>query len=159
MHKAGEFIFLISDKCGQLIADSANALTDYYAVLGEQSPGLIDQSRACLDVALPDAVNALNIRLLGRLVRHKAHVGPLYGLADGCRIVSIVFRAEQIRFYIPGMDTANFVSKTFNGSGPILRGRASIHAHEAGGRLAKKWTTEARLSVRLSTGLLLASTP
>ena len=144
--------FLVGDKSGQLIADSAKTFPDDYAVLGEQSPGLIDQGGARFDVALSDTVDALNIRLFRRLVRHETHVGPLHCLADGRWIIGIILRAEQARLYISG-----WIRRT---SCPRLSMILSQYSEEAQasmptrqeGKLAKKRTTPARLKARLSIG-------
>ena len=72
------------------------------------------------------------------IVRHKAHVGSLHGFADSSRIIGVVFRAKQIGFHILGVDAADFVPKTFDGSGPIIRGCARFHADKAGRQVGEK---------------------
>ena len=109
-------------------------------------------------MSLADSVYTLNVNLLRRFVRYKMLVMPLHGFTYGSRIAGIILCAKKICFHITRMNTANFVTKAFNGSGPVFRGCASLHTHRHCGRLTKKRITPARVNVRLTTGLPLPST-
>ena len=137
-HNRRQFVRIIGDEFGQALTDCADPLAHNDAILAQQPPDLIDQGRARPDKALPDSVDTLDIRLLRRFVRYKAHVGPLHGFAYGCRIVEIVFRAKQIGFYVSWVDATHGVPQALNSSGPVLGGRTRLHAHKAFGQIGEK---------------------
>ncbi len=137
---------------------AANSLPEGYAIFGEQPPGLVDQCCARLDAALPDTVDALNIGLFRRFMRYETHIGPLHCFIDACRVIGVIFRAEQYALAYRGWMCRTSCPRPSMVLAQYFEGAQAFMPTRQVGRLAKKRTTPTRFKVCLSTGLSLVFT-
>jgi hypothetical protein len=70
------------------------------APLQQKSANLIDDASALVDQPLSDAVQCLQVKLIGRLCHHKLHRGPLHRFSNGLRISEVVLLPLRIRPHV-----------------------------------------------------------
>lgn len=125
----------------QKAAYMACPLPDDDPVLSEQPLAwLIAAGRACtstLRTRWIAWISACSWDLWG----HKPHPRPAHRLADGGRVIGVIFVGHEVRAHELGMDAPHDVSALLDDASPVCRTGARLHAHQTPGKLAKKSAT------------------
>jgi len=130
-HGARKTVVLVAHDGRQVTAYMAGPLSDDDAILGEQSPSLVDRCRSGLDKTPAHPVDGLDVRLFLGPARHETHMRSTHRLADSCRVVGIVFVRHEVGFNEFGVDAAGRVATFLNDPRPVGRTGACLHADQA----------------------------
>jgi len=102
------------------------------AELGQMCADRVDDRGLLPDEEMPRAMENQAALLLGRFGRHEAHARPLYCLADGLGIGSVILLALDVRLHIGRRDEPHGMPESFQLARPMMRGSARLDADEAG---------------------------
>jgi hypothetical protein len=97
------------------------------AIFQEQATDLVDERGAMMDETFPDAMQRLEVLLIGSLDGHCPHVGTRRGFGDGGGIVAVVLGSLAEGDDILGGDELDLVSECGELARPVLRAGAGLH--------------------------------
>src|SRR6516225_10632030 len=123
-------VFLVGDDREQFGRTVATFCRDD-AELGQMPADRVRQHRSLTNEKLPAAMQHQARLLLFGLRRHKSHRRPSDRLADGARIVGIVFAALEIDLHIARRHQPHRVTERLKLAAPMVSSRTSLNANKA----------------------------
>ncbi len=106
-------------------------LRDRYTTLEKQTSHLRDQGDTMIEQPLPSTVEALDVLLDNRCLRHAAHVWLLNSNAYCLGIVAVILLALQERLHILRRDDLHSMPLSFKMPLPVKGTRASFDPDQA----------------------------
>ena len=106
--------------------------------LGQQTTQHVHKLRTLPHQQIARPMQRQRRLLLGRLHRHEAHGWPRHRLADRLSIPCIRLAPLHIGLHVGWRHQPHLVAKLCQLARPMMRGAASFHADEAGGKLGKE---------------------
>jgi hypothetical protein len=90
--------------------------------------GLIDDAGTLTDQSIADAVQRLQVELIGGLGRDELHGRALHRLGDGFRISEVILLSLRIGAHIFSRHQAGVVAKHLQPATEVMRADAGLHA-------------------------------
>ena len=98
---------------------------------------MIDDAGALADQPLTDAMQRLQVELIGGLGRHELHRRPLYCLGNRLRVTEVVLLAFGIGPHVLRRHQPRIVPERLKLATEMMRADAGLHADQARGHIGK----------------------
>ena len=99
--------------------------------LQQKGADLIDDARALADQPLTNAMERLQIELIGSLCRHELHGGPLHRLGNRLCVAEVVLLPLRIGTHVLCRHQPGVVAKPLELATEMMGADACLHADEA----------------------------
>jgi len=127
-HRRSHIISLVGQHTRQIEAEDAGSLADRHAVFEAESAHLVDQARPARDELIADAVERLQIDLLGGPNLREAHRRPGHGFCDRLGVDGVVLLRLHVGLDELGGNDADPVTHRLQLARQPLRAGARLHA-------------------------------
>jgi hypothetical protein len=123
-HARGKHIGRCGQDARQLHPQEALPLPHRNAAFQQKGSNLIDNARALADQPLSDAMESLEVELIGGLRRHELHRRPLHGFGNRLRV------ADGIGAHVPRRYQPRIVSQCLKPATEMMCPNAGLHADQ-----------------------------
>jgi hypothetical protein len=126
-HARREYVRAVGQNGRKSFSQTGRSLAHGDAALEQEATDLIDDCRALPDASAPHPVQGLQIKLLGRLQRHRTHGWTLRRLGDGLGIAVVVLVAFEERLDILGRQQVNVMAESGELTPDVMGSGTGLH--------------------------------